>query len=100
MSILFIKKKLYFCFESPVWDKCVEVSIHFKEIIRQKDKKFIEILNKIRINEIDEECEEFLKSRNIKYDKSKNNNIIPTSLYSLNKKAADRYNVRCFPTSL
>lgn len=38
----------FYCFESKLWAKNMNVSINLKEIHRQKDKRFTKILNQIR----------------------------------------------------
>lgn len=38
----------FYCFESNLWAKNMNVSINLKEIHRQKDKRFTKILNQIR----------------------------------------------------
>lgn len=73
-----------FCFESEVWDKCIQEIIMLKQIIRQKDEKFAQILNKIRIGNIDDECKQVLGAREIPY--LNENGIIPTMLYPTNAK--------------
>ena len=40
------------CFESEVWDKCIDETICLTEIMRQEDKLFQNILNKIRFGKI------------------------------------------------
>lgn len=44
-----------FCFQSKIWDQCVQRCFELRQVHRQKDKKFIDILNKIRIGEITDE---------------------------------------------
>jgi ATP-dependent DNA helicase PIF1 len=75
-----------FCFESKKWETCINDTIYLTEIIRQSDIHFINILNKIRIAKIDDECKTILEKRVLKYNSKKNNNIIPTLLYSTNAK--------------
>ncbi|XP_014371253.2 ATP-dependent DNA helicase PIF1 [Papilio machaon] len=41
-----------FCFQSPCWDKCIELCFELKEIHRQTDQEFITILNSIRIGRV------------------------------------------------
>ncbi|KAM3965684.1 pif1 DNA helicase [Aphomia sociella] len=49
-----------FCFQSPCWDKCVELCFELKEVHRQKDQEFISILNKIRIGHVTKEISDRL----------------------------------------
>lgn len=82
-----------FCFESTLWNKCINETIYLKEIIRQKDQLFISILNKIRIGCIDDEVKEVIKSREVKY--LSETGLIPTMLYSTNVKV-DNTNKRYY----
>ncbi|KAG6445132.1 hypothetical protein O3G_MSEX003736 [Manduca sexta] len=49
-----------FCFQSPCWDKCIELCFELKEVHRQKDKEFISILNSIRIGRVTKEISDRL----------------------------------------
>lgn len=82
-----------YCFESLVWKQVVNTTVHLTEIIRQKDIAFSSILNKIRFGNIDNECRELLKTREIKY--ISNTGLIPTMLYSTNDKV-DRTNAKYY----
>lgn len=73
-----------FIFESSIWDKVIHKIIYLTVIIRQKDSAFTQVLNKIRICEIDDEVSCLLKSREIKY--RSDTDILPTMLYSTNAK--------------
>jgi ATP-dependent DNA helicase PIF1 len=73
-----------FCFESPVWDRCIDEVVLLSQIIRQKDETFARILNKIRVGDIDDECKTILESRAVPY--LDQNGIIPTMLYPTNAK--------------
>lgn len=37
-----------FCFQSPMWAKCLDFSVAIREVVRQTDPKFIEFLHDIR----------------------------------------------------
>lgn len=52
-----------FCFESKVWQEADIKNIVLKEIYRQDDKRFIELLNNIRYGKIIKEDIELLKTR-------------------------------------
>jgi len=84
-----------FCFESPYWKKCIEHTIYLKKIIRQSDVKFAQILNKIRLAELDSDCKETLEKRVIKYNKNNHNGLIPTTLFSTNN-VVDRFNIKYY----
>lgn len=73
-----------FIFESSIWNKVIEKTIYLTEIIRQTDPVFRQVLNKVRMGIVDEQVEQVLKSREIKY-KSKDG-FIPTMLESINAK--------------
>ncbi|GBP40011.1 ATP-dependent DNA helicase PIF1 [Eumeta japonica] len=44
-----------FCFQSPCWDKCIDLCFELKEVHRQKDQEFVSILNNIRIGRVTKE---------------------------------------------
>lgn len=70
-----------FCFESFSWDICVNKTFYFDKIIRQKNGEFQNVLNKIRVGNIDQEVVETLekcRNRELKNDKG----IMPTLLFS------------------
>ncbi|CAG4956674.1 unnamed protein product [Parnassius apollo] len=49
-----------FCFQSPCWDKCIELCFELKEVHRQTDQEFITILNSIRIGRVTKEISDRL----------------------------------------
>lgn len=72
-----------FCFESKKWNNCIDKTVYLTEIMRQKDKKFQECLNNIRIGLITREIRELLQSRiNVKI--KNDHGIRPTKLYCTN----------------
>lgn len=73
-----------YLFESPIWNMVVQQTICLKKIMRQADEVFQRVLNNVRLNIIDDEVKEILKSREIKYISQ--NGLIPTALYSTNAK--------------
>ena len=79
-----------FCFESELWDKLFlkENIIILKTIFRQKDKKYLKILNEIRNGKI------YRSSLNIlleNVNKKREDNIQPTKLYPKRHKV-DQFN--------
>lgn len=79
-----------FIFESESWDKVIKEVIYLKNIVRQTDNTFVQILNKIRYGIIDEGVKEILNARIGK--KIQNEfKIEPTKLYCKNIKV-DRIN--------
>jgi len=80
-----------FCFESFIWDTIIQKTYYFKDILRQSDEKFMNILNEIRLGNISEETKTILNSRlknKLIIDK---NGIIPTVLFS-RRSNVDDYN--------
>jgi ATP-dependent DNA helicase PIF1 len=72
-----------FVFEAESWDKTIKEIVYLKEIVRQTDNTFIQILNKIRYGIVDEEVKEILNTRiGKKFDNEFN--IEPTKLYCKN----------------
>ncbi|CAB3234137.1 unnamed protein product [Arctia plantaginis] len=49
-----------FCFQSPCWDKCIELCFELKQVHRQNDSEFISILNSIRIGRVTKEISDRL----------------------------------------
>lgn len=49
-----------FCFQSPCWDKCIELCFELKQVHRQKDQEFVSILNSIRIGRVTKEISDKL----------------------------------------
>uniref|UniRef100_A0A336MPL2 ATP-dependent DNA helicase PIF1 n=2 Tax=Culicoides sonorensis TaxID=179676 RepID=A0A336MPL2_CULSO len=45
-------KNKRFCFQSPAWEKCMDLSFELKQVHRQKDNEFVRILNSIRIGRV------------------------------------------------
>lgn len=73
-----------FCFEIPLWNEIIDVSVHLTEIIRQSDIHFQEILTEIRYGLISKHTKKELKKRLISGDLPKINGIEPTMLYAKN----------------
>jgi ATP-dependent DNA helicase PIF1 len=72
-----------FLFEHDVWQEIVSHTVYLKEIVRQTDKTLIEVLNKVRVGNIDEQVEEILSSR-LDAPIEIGDGILPTVLYSTN----------------
>jgi ATP-dependent DNA helicase PIF1 len=75
-----------FAFESPVWKKVVQRTIHLVDIIRQKDPVFQKILNEARIGILSEESYATLEAR--KTMEWKAQEIKPTLLFTKNTDVA------------
>lgn len=74
-----------FCFEATSWDKCIDKTHYLKEIVRQSDSEFVEVLNKIRVGVIDDNTKKLLNTR-IKQPPTEDEKtqIKPTILYPYN----------------
>lgn len=72
-----------FCFESKCWDKCIKRTVYLNEIMRQGDNVFQEVLNKVRVGDIDDQVKKVLDSR-IGAKLTNEFGIKPTCLYSQN----------------
>ena len=78
----------HFCFESELWKKNIHETVLFTESYRQKDDLiFSKMLEKIRFGEINEDIEDALKSRIVRYKKT--GDIEPTRLYSYKKDVSE-----------
>ncbi|XP_017781591.1 PREDICTED: ATP-dependent DNA helicase PIF1 [Nicrophorus vespilloides] len=54
------ENKKRFCFQTKAWKECVNQTFELKQVHRQSDCKFIDILNKLRIGEVSDEVVETL----------------------------------------
>ena len=72
-----------FCFEAKTWDKCIKRTVYLNEIMRQGDNIFQEVLNKVRLGNVDDQVKKVLDSR-IGAKLSNEFGIKPTCLYSQN----------------
>lgn len=72
-----------FCFESPIWDKCIDEVIVLKEIVRQQNPDLVRVLGKIRLGIVDADCKEVLGKCVRKFDRT--DGIVPTKLYAVNE---------------
>ncbi len=62
-SKLLAEKSAHFAYESPAWIKLVPVICYITEQYRQDDADFLNLLNSIRRDELEEEHYEYLKTR-------------------------------------
>ena len=72
-----------FCFESNKWNETFSKQIELKTIFRQKDSKFIKVLNQVRLGHISKKTFDLLQ--NCVGKDSKSMKIKPTRLYPLRK---------------
>ncbi len=82
-----------FCFDAICWRRLNLSVIHLNEIVRQKDKEFQMILNKIRIGFVDDEVETYLTNILKKGRTLRDDGIIPTLIFPLRKQVQE-YNQR------
>ncbi len=52
-----------FIFDAFNWDEVIEETIYLDEVMRQNDNDFIQILNKIRLGQVDEQVKMVIESR-------------------------------------
>ena len=78
-----------FCFESDVWKEANIKTIYLKEIFRQKNERFVELLNNIKYGTITKEDIELLKSR---YN-LENNDVIKPTILSTHNYIVEKINV-------
>jgi len=73
-----------FCFEAKSWNKCITRTVYLNEIMRQGDNVFQDVLNKVRVGDVDDQVKKVLDSR-IGAKLSNEFGIKPTCLYSQNR---------------
>jgi ATP-dependent DNA helicase PIF1 len=78
-----------FCFESFIWDEVIQKTYYFKDILRQNDTIFMNILNQIRMDELSDDNKTILNSRIYNKLVIDKNGILPTVLYSRKKNVED-----------
>ena len=81
-----------FCFESMDWESTFSWDNHveLKTVFRQKDPVYKEILNGIRVGNIDAENIAVLNScLHRPFDKTKHNGCVPTKLFAINRKVEE-----------
>lgn len=75
-----------FAFESPLWDQLVQETVELKQIVRQKNPVFQQILNEARTGELSPESYAALEAR--KTMEWKRQEIKPTLLFTKNTDVA------------
>ena len=78
-----------FCFESIIWESLIDETFYFKEVLRQNDEVFLNILSNIRNGFTNEEDKNILNSRLTEKLKKNDCGILPTVLYSRKKNVKD-----------
>lgn len=78
-----------FCFDSHVWGELglTENMVELKEVQRQEKSEFVDLLNKVRVGDIDQRDIQQLNDRCVVGDNHPlpTDGIVPTRLYSLNR---------------
>ncbi|XP_067625032.1 ATP-dependent DNA helicase PIF1 [Eurosta solidaginis] len=69
-----------FCFQSSAWEKCIQCVFELREVHRQSDPKFINILNHIRIGHVNDEVTKVLRATS--KQKIESDGILATQLCS------------------
>ncbi|RXK41952.1 hypothetical protein M231_00673 [Tremella mesenterica] len=68
-----------FCFEAVTWDETISMSVNLTKVFRQKDQRFVDMLNEMRFGRLTPESIKAFQSlsRQVKYD----DGIEPTELF-------------------
>jgi len=74
--------KVEFAFESVIWNNMGLKICYLEHVYRQSDLKFLQILNEIRANDIQQDSIDFLTSR---MNKNVEMNLTPIKLYPTNR---------------
>jgi len=75
-----------FCFETLSWTECEFIVCNLKEIVRQSDPVFQQLLSEIRFGKCSELSEQILQSR-VNVELKNDFNIIPSRIFPTNEKA-------------
>jgi ATP-dependent DNA helicase PIF1 len=78
-----------FCFDAICWRRLELNVVHLNEIVRQKDKEFQLVLNKIRIGFVDDHVENYLTNVFKKGRILREDGIIPTLIFPLRKQVQE-----------
>jgi ATP-dependent DNA helicase PIF1 len=78
-----------FCFDAICWRRLELNVVHLNEIVRQKDKEFQLVLNKIRIGFVDDHVENYLTNVLKKGRVVREDGIIPTLIFPLRKQVQE-----------
>ena len=87
-----VRAKANFCFESEVWSSVIEETINLKEVFRQKEQSFVDMLNRFRVGRVLDEDQARLQQCvvNLKHH-TEPDGIEPTRLYPT-RNNSDRHN--------
>ncbi|ALC38407.1 CG3238 [Drosophila busckii] len=81
-----VDAKQRFCFQSNVWESCIQCVFELKQVHRQSDPEFVKILNHLRIGHVNDGIAARLVSTS--KQKIEGNGILATQLCSHTKDAA------------
>lgn len=77
------RKKPKYLFEDAIWGRLVEKSVHLKEVYRQKNNTFVEILHKIRVGDVTDDIVTALQAAKDR-DLTNELGVTPTKLFCKN----------------
>lgn len=83
--------KANFCFQSEVWPNVIEETINLKEVFRQKDQSFVDMLNRFRVGAVLDADQARLQQCVVDLRKPEPYGIEPTRLYPT-RSNAERHN--------
>ncbi len=70
-----------FVFDAFNWEECIEEVIYLNEVMRQSEDVFVNVLNKIRVGNVDEEVQHVLEERK-NTEISNDFGLLPSRLFS------------------
>ena len=79
------KNQISFCFQTDSWARIINETIEFKTIYRQNEKQLMDILNKVRVGNIDSTVIKYLNT----LTKNPNYNSNYTHIFPTKKQVAD-----------
>ncbi|WVQ95472.1 hypothetical protein IAU59_002569 [Kwoniella sp. CBS 9459] len=68
-----------FCFEAAMWDETINMSVNLTKVFRQKDQRFVDMLNEMRFGKLTPKSIEAFRSLSRPIDYT--DNIEPTELF-------------------
>ncbi len=70
-----------FVFDAFNWDDCIDEVIYLNEVMRQSEDVFVNVLNKIRVGDVDEEVQRVLEERK-NIETTNEYGLLPSRLFS------------------
>lgn len=74
-------KSTGFVIDAFNWDSVIHESIYLTEVVRQNEGEFIEVLNKIRLGQVDEQVRRLLETR-LNQEPQNEYGVLPSRLFS------------------